>query len=164
MKLILKICILCIKHLTIPLNLMIFGDQKICMIKQEIVKLRLSLQKIVKKSQNSQKKFAAFLNSLKGGNKTEEQRAKLDNLSKFYKDREDIIDSFDDSTTMASQARYKAIKKTKGKGIKILPPKQMLQRLSIAIGQVKAGDTSDNLLNQKKLFIPCIEQKKLLKN
>ena len=51
MKLILKICILCIKHLTIPLNLMIFGDQKICMIKQEIVKLRLSLQKIVKKSQ-----------------------------------------------------------------------------------------------------------------
>ena len=101
---------------------------------------------------------------MKGGNKTEEQRAKLDDLSKFYKDREDIIDSFDDSTTMASEARYKAIEKTKGKGIKILPPKQMLQRLSIAIRQVKAGDTSDNLLNQKKLFIPCIEQKKLLKN
>ena len=91
---------------------------------------------------------------MKGGNKTEEQRAKLDNLSKFYNDREDIIDSFDDSTTMASEARYKAIKKTKGKGIKILPPKQMLQRLSIALGQVKAGDTSDNLLNQKNcLFL-----------
>ena len=100
---------------------------------------------------------------MKGGNKTEEQRAKLDDLSKFYKDREDIIDSFDDSTTMASEARYKAIKKTKGKGIKILPPKQMLQRLSIAIGQVKAGDTSDNLLNQKKIVYSLYRAKEITK-
>ena len=107
-----------------------------------------------KKSKIVKKKFAAFLKSLQGGNKNEEQRGTLDNLAKFYKDREDIIDLFDDSTTMASEARYKAIKKTKGKGIKILPPKQMLQRLSIALGQAKAGDTSDNLLNQKNcLFL-----------
>ena len=55
---------------------------------------------------------------------------------------------------MASEARHKAIKKTKGKWIKILLPKQILQRLSIALGQVKVGDTSDNLLNQKNgLFL-----------
>ena len=35
-----------------------------------------------------------------------------------------------------------------GKGLKILTPKQMLQRLPIALAQVKAGKTSENLLNQ----------------
>ena len=40
----------------------------------------------------------------------------------------------------------------------------MFQRLPIALAQVKAGNTSDNFLNeicQKNLL--CIEQKKLLK-
>ena len=38
-------------------------------------------------------------------------------------------------------------KRQKGKGIKILTPKQMLQRLPIALAQVKVGNTSENLLN-----------------
>ena len=33
-----------------------------------------------------------------------------------------------------------------GKGLKTLTPKQMLQRLSIALGQLKAGNTSKNLI------------------
>ena len=36
---------------------------------------------------------------------------------------------------------------THGKGIKILTPKQMLQRLPIAHKRVKVGNTSENLLN-----------------
>ena len=38
----------------------------------------------------------------------------------------------------------------KGKGIKILTPEQMLQRLPIALAQVKAGNTSENLLNETR--------------
>ena len=34
-----------------------------------------------------------------------------------------------------------------GKGIKILTPKQMLQRLPISLAQVKAGNNSESLLN-----------------
>ena len=37
---------------------------------------------------------------------------------------------------------------TQGKGLKILTPKQMLRRLPIALAQVKAGNTSENLLNE----------------
>ena len=37
-----------------------------------------------------------------------------------------------------------------GKGLKILTPKQILQRLPIALAQVKAGNTSENLLNAIK--------------
>ena len=36
----------------------------------------------------------------------------------------------------------------KGKGIKLLTPKQILQSLPIALAQVKAGITSENVLNQ----------------
>ena len=41
----------------------------------------------------------------------------------------------------------------------------MLQRLSIALPQIKAGSTSENLLNEirKRLYILRIEQNKLLK-
>ena len=49
------------------------------------------------------------------------------------------------------------------KHIKISTPKQMLQRLSIVLAQVNAGNISENLLNEIKLYILCIEQKKLLK-
>ena len=46
---------------------------------------------------------------------------------------------------MLSEAKYKTIHE---KGIKILTPKQMLQRLPIVFAQVKAGNASENLLNE----------------
>ena len=45
---------------------------------------------------------------------------------------------------LLSEAKYKA---KYGSGLKILSPKQMLQRLQIALAQVKAGNTYENLLN-----------------
>ena len=49
---------------------------------------------------------------------------------------------------MMSEAKCKAKQnETKGTGLKILTPKQMLQRLPIALAQVKAGNNSENLLN-----------------
>ena len=44
----------------------------------------------------------------------------------------------------------------------MLTPKQMVQRLPIALAKVKAGNTSENLLNKiKNIF--CIKLMKLLK-
>ena len=39
----------------------------------------------------------------------------------------------------------------------------MLQRLPIALVQVKAGTTSENLMKSGKSYILCINQKQLLK-
>ena len=48
--------------------------------------------------------------------------------------------------------------------LKVLTPKQMLQRLLIALAQVKASNNSESLLNEiSKLFILCISQSKSLK-
>ena len=55
--------------------------------------------------------------------------------------------------------------KTKqGAGLKILTPKQMLQRLPIALAQIKAGNTFKNLLNEiRQIIFFYIKQNKLLK-
>ena len=39
-------------------------------------------------------------------------------------------------------------KQQKGKGLKILTPKQILQRVPITLGQVEAGNASENFLNE----------------
>ena len=48
---------------------------------------------------------------------------------------------FKDYSKILSKAKYKKIY---GEGLKILSPKQMLQRLPIALPQVNAGNTSGN--------------------
>ena len=49
-------------------------------------------------------------------------------------------------------------KETKGKGLKILTPKQMLQRLPIALAQVKAGNNSESLLNEIRKIVYSLYQ------
>ena len=50
-------------------------------------------------------------------------------------------------------------------GFKILTPKQMLQRLPIALAQVKAGNNSENLLNEIRQVVYFLYQsKKIIKN
>ena len=45
-------------------------------------------------------------------------------------------------------------------GLKILTPKQMLQRLPIALVQVKAGNNSENLFNEIKQIVYSLYQSK----
>ena len=57
---------------------------------------------------------------------------------------------FNDYSSIMPQVKYK----TKcGEGLKILTPKQMLQRLPIALAQVKAGNTSESLSNEIRQII-----------
>ena len=61
---------------------------------------------------------------------------------------------------MLSESKYKA---KHGKSLEILTPKQMLQRIPIVLGQVKAGNTSENLLSAIRQNILCIKQRKFVK-
>ena len=67
-----------------------------------------------------------------------------------------------DYIEMLSDANYDSKQnETKGTGLKILTPKQMLQRLPIALAQVKVGNNSENLLNEiRKVVILCINPNK----
>ena len=76
----------------------------------------------------------------------------------LYKARKEAIKFFDDYSLMVSEAKDKAKNNTSGKGLKILTPKQMLQRLPIALPQVKAGNNSENLLNEIRQIIYSLYQ------
>ena len=75
----------------------------------------------------------------------------------LYKPRNEAIKFHDDYSSMMSEAKYRA---TKGTGLKILTPKQMLQRLPIALAQVKAGNNSESLLNEIRQIVYSLYQSK----
>ena len=54
-------------------------------------------------------------------------------------------------------------KKQRVARLKILTPKQMLQRLPIALAQVKAGNNSESLLNEiRQIFYSRYQSKSLI--
>ena len=71
-------------------------------------------------------------------------------MLKHCESPEKVIKLFDDYPRIVSEAKYK----TKyGEGLKILTPKQMFLRLQRELAQVKAGNTSENLINKIRQFI-----------
>ena len=110
---------------------------------------------------NKQNEFLNKLNDVKIGKKTPEQKKVINNLENFYKSKEEVINFFRDYVKILSDANYNAKQnETKGKGLKILTPKQMIQRLPIALAQVKAGNNSENLLNEIRQIIYSLYQSK----
>ena len=62
---------------------------------------------------------------------------------------------------MLSDANYYAKQnETTGTRLKILTTKQMLQRLPIALAQVKAGNNSESLLNEIRQVVYSLHQSK----
>ena len=117
-------------------------------------------KKDLAKVKNNQQDFKLYLGEIKTGAK----KSKM-----LYKARNEAIIFYDDCSIMMSEAKSKAKSKakqneTKGTGLKILTPKQMLQRLPIALAQVKAGNNSENLLNEiRQIIYSLYQSKKLLK-
>ena len=58
---------------------------------------------------------------------------------------------------MVSEVKLKA---TKGTGLKTLTPKQMLQRLPVALAQVKTGNNSQSSLNEIMQIVYSLYQSK----
>ena len=98
------------------------------------------------------------MNKIKiGGKKSVDQRNIIRNVTIFFDLREKIIDFFKDYSLLLSEAKYK----TKyGERLKMLTPKKMRQRLSIALVQVKAGNNSENLLNEIRKTVYLLYQSK----
>ena len=93
--------------------------------------------------------------------KTIKLKETINKLENFYISREEVINFFRDYGKMILDAVYKwKQNETKGKGLKILTPKQILQRLPIALAQVKAGNNSESLLNEIRQIVYSLYQSK----
>ena len=81
----------------------------------------------------------------------------MENTKLLYKSREAVIKLFNDYSWIAFEAERKSIR---GEGLKIITAKQILQRLAKALAQVKAGNASQNLLNELGEIIYSVYQTK----
>ena len=72
-----------------------------------------------------------------------------------------VINLFNDDAKIRSQAIHKTKqneKEQRAAGVKILTPKLMLQRLPIALPQLKEGNNSGNLLNEIRQIVYYLYQ------
>ena len=69
----------------------------------------------------------------------------LRKIKLLYEWQEAVIKLFNDYSSIVAEAKHKA---KYGKGFRMLTSKQMVRRLLIVLAQVKAGNTSENLLNE----------------
>ena len=121
-------------------------------------------EKTIQQVEEEQKYFSKDLNEIASKNpkhKSEKQSYTIKNVRNLYYLRQKIIYLLNHNSKFRSEDIYKSKQNgTKGKGLKILTPKQMLQRLPIALAQVKAGNNSKSLLNEIKRIVYSLYQSK----
>ena len=88
----------------------------------------------------SKKKLKEELGYIKQGNpkNISEQQNTIDYIENLYNSRQEVVKMFNDYAR--NMSRNICDSKQEGTGLKILTPKQMLQRLPIALAQIKAGN------------------------
>ena len=111
----------------------------------------------VSKEQRDLKKDLGRIKQGDPRDKSEEQKKTIDNINNLYKSREKVVKMFNDYAKNMSRNIYDS---KQGTGLKILTPKQMLQRLPIALAQIKAGNNSQSLLNEIGQIVYCLYQSK----
>ena len=109
---------------------------------------------LMDKIKNSEMKLAEtkngqirFKSNLKRKQQKKIKRAKKHDIQYLlYKARNEAIKFFGEYSSRVSEGKIKA--RNEGKRLKILTPKKLLQMLPIALAQVKAGNNSENVLNE----------------
>ena len=82
----------------------------------------------------------------------------LGNLNMLCNGRREAIKFYEDYSSMILEA--KAAEEQEGTGLKIITPKQMLERLPIALAEVKAVNNSERLLNEIRQNVYSLYQSK----
>ena len=86
--------------------------------------------------------------------KKQKKKDFLENLYNFFEGRERVLNAFDSKIFLIKiEGTDFSEKVSDHSNLKTLSPKQMLQRLQIALAQVKASNISENLLNEIRQII-----------
>ena len=120
-----------------------------------IKKGKISLEE----AKNLQQDYEKYLKEIQKGNKSAEQQKKtLANINVFFNARNNAIKFIEDYGSMILEA--KRLAKQEGARLKILTPKQMTQRLPIALAEIKACNNTEGLLNEIRQIVYSLYQSK----
>ena len=111
----------------------------------------------LKEAKSRQKDYLYHLNIIRKGYKNPVQKKTLSNIENHFNARESAIKFIEDYGSIILEAKRLAREEQKGtranEKLKILTSNQMLKRLPIALAQVKAGNNSENLLNEIRQIV-----------
>ena len=96
---------------------------------------------------------------LQNDRKIQEKKTVLKNLYKLFEAREILLDGFD-SRIFSIKSKGSGLLNIDRSKLKILTPKQIIQRLPIALAQVKARHNSESLLNEIRQIVYSLYQSK----
>ena len=105
----------------------------------------------VEEAKEKQKYYYSYLNTIRRGNKNASQNISI-LINIFFNARDNVIKYIEDYSSRILDAKKLAIEQ-EGTGLKILTSNQMLQRLPIALAQIKAGNNSESLLNEIRQIV-----------
>ena len=114
----------------------------------------------LKEAKSRQKNCLYYLNIIRKGNKNSVQKTTLSNIENHFNARESAIKFIEDYGSMILEAKKLAKEDQEREGLKILTPNQMLKRLPIALAQVKAGNSSESLLNEIRQIVYSLYRSK----
>ena len=112
----------------------------------------------VEKEQRNLKRDLGRIKQGDPRDKSEEQKKTIDNINNLYKSREEVVKMFNNYVKNMSRNIYDSTQE--GTGLKIPSPKQMFQRLPIALAQIKADNNSQSLLNEIRQNVYSLYQSK----
>ena len=133
---------------------------------EDIYEGKLTLQEADQDQSDLADQINNFIKETRPKNYDEKQDKKIvtKNLRNFLKAREMVLNGFKNKIFL-TKSTGTGLFNTDNSKLKILTPKQMLQRLPIALAQVKAGSNSENLLNEILQIINSLYQaKEITKN
>ena len=102
---------------------------------------------------DEQNQLFRYINKFKSKTKSHNPESKkvkedvLNSARTLLKGREMVFKAFESGIFLKPE------ESKQGKGLKILTPNQMLQRLPIALAQIKAGNNSEDLLNETRQIV-----------
>ena len=113
---------------------------------------------LTEEAKNLQDEYEKYLKEMQKESKSNEQSKTLANINILINARNSAIKFIEEYGSMILEA--KRLAKQEGTGIKVLAPKQMLQRLPIALAQIKAGNNSESLLNKIRQIVYSLYRSK----
>ena len=112
------------------------------------------------RAEANQEDLKSNLDDIKiGGQKNSAQKKVIKNVQNFFYSRQAATDFCKDYSSIVINAACDA-KTQEGTEFKILTPKQMLQRLALALAQIKADNNSESLLNEIRQIVYSLYQSK----
>ena len=106
----------------------------------------------LEEAKENQQGYYNYLNAMRKGNKSANQKRTLANINILFNTRDNAIKFIEDYSSTVFEAQ-RLSREQEGTGLKILTSNQMFKILPIVLAQIKVGNNLESLLNEIRQIV-----------